>query len=59
MFHREGKHVKGLKLEGLNVPGEMRSWSTLMGVHGHGRDYILQGLVHSNEEFGYEIMKSF
>jgi len=31
MFHKEGKHVKGLKLEELNVFEEMKSWSTLLG----------------------------
>lgn len=31
MFHKVGKHVKGLKLEELNVLGEMKSWSAMVG----------------------------
>lgn len=34
MFHKEGKHVKGLKLEELNVLGEMKSWSAMVGGGG-------------------------
>lgn len=60
MFHKEGKHVKGLKLEELNVLGEMKSWSAMVGGgDGHSRHCVLQGLVHSIKEFGFENMKSF
>lgn len=35
MFHTEGKHVKGLEFEELNVFEEMKSWSSA----GRGRTW--------------------